>query len=512
MYDYNTEINDLKQTIMLANQQFEDIQNNGEKAKSQGFFNNLEAQTFQLHNFLEPYENFINRLIQKLENLNNVNNDITNHVLNIIKSASEAEFIFVLSIDNQENWSIKQHSDFSENIDKDFYFNTLKLDIVPNISRLSIFNPAYHGIYRLHEDKSGAVKAFVVVPLKSLPQAEVIVVCGIAKDSYFLGDAFGQILSSFYHASNKFPLSPALVEACILDDIKKDFGFVALSLYERRFKLFYERLQKMIVYFEPVLHLDADELFISGWEALARDPDTLTAPVDLFQAAEIWGTRFSIELDQYFLITATKSYQEARKKIKENRAKDIAPLSVNVYPDSLIRSAYFETVRQILKEKVITPRNLILEISEKAELPQYKSGVRLECPLTFFKSKLLEYVKELKIRFAIDDFGVGYASVSRLAGLSPSHVKIDRDILYYQPCDIIIHFVHELVGANNLNPSKVIVEGIDETTPISLYRLKQLGVNYIQGHIVGKPKPEIYRLSQEKYEILRRLILGKDQK
>ncbi|NJL09497.1 MAG: EAL domain-containing protein [Calothrix sp. SM1_7_51] len=438
-----------------------------------------------------------------------IKDDITNHVLNIIREASEAEFIVLLGIDKSDNWEIKQHSEFSQNTDKDFDFNSLSIDILPTLSRLSIFNPAYHGIYRLHEDKNGIAKAFIVVALKNLPQAEVIVVCGIPKNSYLLGDAFGRIISSFYRASHKFVLSPALVEACILDDLKKDFGFLALSLYERRFQLFYERLQEMIVYFEPVLHLDADELFISGWEALARDPETLVAPTDLFEAAQMWGTRFSIELDQYFLMTATASYQEARKKAKQNRAKDIVPLSVNVYPDSLIRTAYFETVRQIIKDKVITPRNLILEISEKAELPQYKSGIRLDSPLTFFKKKLLEYVKELKIRFAIDDFGVGYASVSRLAGLNPSHVKIDRNILYHQHCDVIIKFVHELVGVNNLNPSNVTVEGIDESSPISLYRLKELGVNYIQGHIVGKPKPEIYRLSQEKYELLRQLILGK---
>jgi len=361
----------------------------------------------------------------------------------------------------------------------------------------------------LHEDKNGVIKAFVLVPLKGLPQAEVIVVCGIPQDSYLLGDVYGRILASFYHAYHKLSLKPPLVEAAILDDLKRDFGFVAAHLYERRFQLFCDRLQRMIVYFEPVLHLDADDLFISSWEALARDPETLTAPVDLFQAAEMWGVRFTIELDQYFLRTASASYQEARNKSKLNRSDQVAPLSVNVYPESLIRTAYFETVRQVIKDKTISPRNLILEISEKAELPQFNDGSRLPDPLRFFKNKLLEYVNQLHIRFAIDDFGVGYASVSRLAGLQPSHVKIDRNILYHQSSDVIIRFVHELVGANNLNPSHVIVEGIDETTPITLHHLKELGVNYIQGHIIGKPSPEIYRLSKEKYDDLKKLILEK---
>ncbi len=502
---------------MVTKQKLEVIKNDnfGEiklgRAKPSGDIYKLEAPTFQLRNFLEPYENFIRNLIQQFTNLVNenlnINSEITHQILNIIRQTSEADFVFILGIDNQDNWYVKSNSNLPKSIDNSFYFNTFNSHILPTVSLVAIFNPAYHGIYRLHEDKNGIKKAFVLIPLKGLPQAEVIVVCGIPQDSYLLGDVYGRILSSFYHASHKLSFNAALVEAAIIDDLKKDFGFVAAHLYERRFQLFCERLQKMIVYFEPVLHLDADELFISSWEALARDPETLTAPVDLFQAAEMWGPRFTIELDQYFLRTATASYQEARKRSKQNRSEDITPLSVNVYPESLIRTAYFETVRQVLKDKAITSRNLILEISEKTELPQFNNGSRLKSPLTFFKSKLLEYVKQLQIRFAIDDFGVGYASVSRLAGLNPSHVKIDRNILYHQPCDIIIRFVHELAGANNLNPSNVIVEGIDETTPISLHRLKEIGVNYIQGHIVGKPSPEIYRLSKEKYDDLKKLIL-----
>lgn len=509
-----------KTNYMTTPKELEDSQNNKftainlGKIHTSGDLYNLEAPIIQLRNFLEPYEFFIKDLIHQFTDLVKEQPKIepaaiTQYILNIIRQTSAADLVFILGIDKQNKLYIKYHSEPSPNIDRSFYFNTFNSHILPTISQVAIFNPAYHGIYRVHEDKNGERKAFVLIPLKGLPQAEVIVVCGIPQDSYLLGDIYGRILSSFYQAAHKLLHSPVLVEAVILDDLKKDFGFVAAHLYERRFQLFCDRLQKMIVYFEPVLHLDADELFISSWEALARDPDTLTAPIDLFQAAEMWGPRFTIELDQYFLKTATSSYQEARKQSKQNRSKEIAPLSVNVYPESLIRTAYFETVRQVLQEKTITSRNLILEISEKTEIPQFNEGVQLKSPLTFFKKKLLEYVSQLKIRFAIDDFGVGYASVARLAGLNPSHVKIDRNILYHQPCDVIIRFVHELVGANNLNPSNVIVEGVDETTPISLHRLHEIGVKYIQGHIVGKPSPDIYRLSKEKYDDLRRLILEK---
>ena len=71
--------------------------------------------------------------------------------------------------------------------------------------------------------------------------------------------------------------------------------------------------------------------------------------------------------------------------------------------------------------------------------------------------------------------------------------------------------MHQIVKDNNLYPPNVIVEGVDETTPINLHKLKQLGVTYVQGHIVGKPQPEVYRLSQEKYQELKKIILGESR-
>ena len=466
-----------------------------------------QLQVNYLPSFLEPFESLIENLISKLSQTNLPDSfELETHILDIIREVSEADFVFILTNDNLDNCFVKSQSNLSPNIDKHAYRNTLNTKIFPLISLESVFNPSHYGTYKIHEHENVSTHAFVMIPLKMPPKAELMVICGLPQNSFLLKNIYGRILSSFYYNSQKL-LQPALIEAAIIDDLKKDFGFVSEYLYERRFQLFCERLQTMVVYFEPVICIDANEFFISGWEALARDTKTLTAPVDLFQAAELWGSRFKVELDQYFLRVAAKSYKEARKS-KQRRLSDVVPLSVNVYPESLIKTAYFETVREVLEEDIISPRNLILEISEKSELPQSEHGVNLDNPLIFFKTKLLEYVHEFNIRFAIDDFGVGYASVSRLAGLNPCHVKIDREILYHQSNELIIDFVHQIVKDNNLYPPNVIVEGVDETTPIDLYNLKQLGVTYVQGHIVGKPQPEVYRLSQEKTEELKKMILG----
>lgn len=462
-----------------------------------GIFN---QQAKYLHSHLEYYEDFIDKLIVKFKSNTHSSASIT--ALNAIVAASLASNCFILE-NHESTWGVKSQSDYTEIEVKDCE-DVITHRILPIINDEYVFNPAQFGIYSRYDDNQGTSKIFVALPIKTAQKAEIIVVCGLVVSEY-LTEVFGKIISSFYQASLLYN-EVELIEATILDSLKFNYGFVSSSLYNRRVDLFSQRLKQMVMYFEPVLHIEPDDLFISGWEALARNPINHTAPSDLFTAAELWGSNFTVALDQHFLNVATELYRHARKSV-QRRAGDVVPLSVNVYPESLMRIEYFETVKKLIKDKVISPRNLVLEISEKTDLPQVVDGIRLKNPLQNFKKQLLEYVIKLKIRFAIDDFGVGYASVSRLAGLNPSHVKIDRELLYSHSSDIIIRFVHDLVGANNLNPAKVIVEGIDETTPISLRSLREVGVSYIQGHLVGKPQPEVYRLSQDKYDDLKKRLL-----
>lgn len=463
--------------------------------KSVSVNHNIQSEVYYLHNYLENYEHLINKLITQFKLTNNSQNH--HEILEIIRYLSNANCVFIASNDNNF-W----HIDYQSSISEVEYYAFLEIFTENNIQLF--FNSTCHGVYQIYTYQNIS-QAFAIIPLQLQPEAQLMFVSGLSLESHFLTDIYGLIIASFYKASLKY-CSADLVEASIIDNLKKSFGFLPLSLMQKRFQLFCQRLQTMVIYFEPVIHLDPDDLFISGWEALARNPTNLTSPTDLFQTAELWGHKFITHLDQYFLTLATVSYREQRKKVKQNRPQDIAPLSVNVYPESLMQTEYLETTRQLINDKVISPRNLILEISEKTELPKFHNGVAIEAPLKFFKQKLLEYVKELKIRFAVDDFGVGYASISRLAGLNPPYVKIDREILTHEQSDVIIRFVRELVGANNLNPANVIIEGVEKTN-VSLYKLRQMGVSYIQGYIVSKPAPEIYRLSHEKAQEIKKLIL-----
>ncbi|MBC8074894.1 MAG: EAL domain-containing protein, partial [Chloroflexales bacterium] len=265
-------------------------------------------------------------------------------------------------------------------------------------------------------------------------------------------------------------------------------GYVSLPMYERQFSLFTQRLAQMTVFFEPIIFLSPDAPRISAWEALARDANTALAPVDLFQTAELWGTRFKLELDMYFLRKATDIYPIDPEQLLV-RKHALLPQSVNVYPESLIRTRYFETLKQIGAAGHMPLDSLFLEISEKSNVPAIEDAPRTQHSVEAFRERLFRYM-DLGVRISIDDFGVGYASSSRLSRLGPACVKIDRDAL----SDAYGHFTLSYVlGLARRMPghTQVIVEGFDSESAYSLRRLYELGVRYIQGHTYGPARSNI---------------------
>jgi EAL domain-containing protein (putative c-di-GMP-specific phosphodiesterase class I) len=223
----------------------------------------------------------------------------------------------------------------------------------------------------------------------------------------------------------------------------------------------------------------------------------------LFAAAEMWGDRFMVHLDSVLLRQAVSSYRDAYQHPSGRRQEDVRELSVNVYPPSLMEDEYFEAIRQVILDRLIQPEKLILEISEKLPLPKSPAP-----SIESFKKHLGRYVRDLKIGFSIDDFGAGHASVARLAGLNPSHVKIDRDLLYQErvPTEITLRFVLDLASSTRLRAPKVVVEGFDNSSPMTLGMLYGLGIRYVQGHIIGKASPQLHRLGKERSRYLRQLI------
>jgi EAL domain-containing protein (putative c-di-GMP-specific phosphodiesterase class I) len=473
-----------------------------------------------LPNALDVYEPLISQLVTKLGDDRHLmtllaardetdaqqvrNHKVRCQLLTVIRDTLAARSISVwhrkkVTADGMHDaWRSVAQSEGYGNAECDYFHQSVRSQVRDG----DIFSSYSYGTYQVIDDL-----LYVFVPLKSKEYLEFMAIALPQDNLSLLAEPLGIILATMYQLDDRSLSSPDLAEGAILDALKAAFQFVSPKLYDRRYRLFQERLQRMIVHYQPIVHLDP--FTITAWEALARDPEhNFSTPVDLFHAAELWGVQFTTELDLHFLKVATSTYHEQRSRFDRKRAcDDMIPLAVNVYPASLMREVYFEAVRQVMsRPHGISPGKLILEISEKSALPTVPwetHGPDYEA----FGKRLKQYLyHQIKVRFAIDDFGVGHASLSRLLGLKLDYVKIDPDVLRHSSAVTgrALQFVSEVLIEAGHYGSTVILEGVDDKCPVSLRDLKERGVSSVQGWLVDHATDRIYeRLSQEQYETLR---------
>ncbi|HSO13227.1 MAG TPA: EAL domain-containing protein, partial [Anaerolineales bacterium] len=448
---------------------------------------------------------FIDNLLAQVNSLDiSADEDVGPLLLNVVKNIYDAQFVSVIRIDNNKA-KMGYTSQFAtkagaDNVVAEFLGSQVLRVVNENKLPVGVLGITNEVKVSRSDAVNGIFEKNMIVLLRSGPVSDFLVVYGISAPGLpFIGEAYATILKSLYTHTNELnvKLSYSELKASVLDDLKATYNFVPLDLYEERFELFRTSLMKTHVVFEPILYLDPVFLDIFGWEALARVGDATHAPVHLFRAAEMWGTRFMIELDKHMIRMATHSY---RNLINERGIKpsQIPALSVNVYPASLIRRAYREEVEELISsEKILPGDKLVLEISEKLPIV---TDMPLNEPdaLREFKRHLTHYTSAHRINFAIDDFGVGYSSVSRLASISPFYVKIDRDVLLRKDfCELTLDYVKRMVEINKTSSPVIVIEGFDGSTAmaVTLRQIFENGIKYVQGYVVGRAGPELYDLS-----------------
>jgi EAL domain-containing protein (putative c-di-GMP-specific phosphodiesterase class I) len=92
------------------------------------------------------------------------------------------------------------------------------------------------------------------------------------------------------------------------------------------------------------------------------------------------------------------------------------------------------------------------------------------------------------VTLALDDFGVAYSSLSRLADLPVRWIKVDRSFLRDVPTnDAAAALLQSILGLIDALGLSSIVEGVE--TEEHLRHLLDLGVTAAQGYYLAPPMP-----------------------
>ncbi|SDX05938.1 putative bifunctional diguanylate cyclase/phosphodiesterase [Thiocapsa roseopersicina] len=150
-------------------------------------------------------------------------------------------------------------------------------------------------------------------------------------------------------------------------------------------------------------------------------------------------------------------------------------LSINLSASAMDDPLLLTDLRHLLEKHRIAPERISFEVTETAAINSLLNATRL-----------MRGMQELGCRFALDDFGSGYASYAYLRKLPVDEVKIDgafvRDIAK-NPEDRI--FVKAITDMAHGMGKRVIAEFVENAEILAI--LKGLGVDDAQGYHFSKP-------------------------
>ena len=245
---------------------------------------------------------------------------------------------------------------------------------------------------------------------------------------------------------------------------------------EQRFALEVDlRLALAANQFELYYQAQIDEAgALTGAEALLRwrHPERgMVAPDDFIPLAESAG--LIVDIGRWVFESAC---HQLAAWSRHDSSRELQ-LAVNVSAREFRDPGFLEHVKAILKQTGADPKHIRMELTESMVLDNIAENL-----------EKMQGLQSLGIGFALDDFGVGYSSLSYLTQLPLDTLKIDRSFVTHLPDshnDAVI--AQTIISMSKSLGLKVIAEGVE--TQAQRDFLAQHGCSIYQGYLLGRPMP-----------------------
>jgi len=213
----------------------------------------------------------------------------------------------------------------------------------------------------------------------------------------------------------------------------------------------------------------------TGFEALMRwtSPELgEVSPAVFIPVAEETGL-----IHAFGALALRDACAQARRWLDEGHSDVV--VSVNVSARQFYGHTLVKTVREALRMADLPPSHLDLEITETALMGAEGEVI-----------DILKDLHDLGVSLSLDDFGVGYASLSQLKRLPIHKLKIDRSFVMGIPndCDDAA-IITAIVGMAEALGLSVVAEGVETRDQQSF--LTALGCQRGQGYLFGRPGPAV---------------------
>jgi diguanylate cyclase (GGDEF)-like protein/PAS domain S-box-containing protein len=210
-----------------------------------------------------------------------------------------------------------------------------------------------------------------------------------------------------------------------------------------------EKEEFQLVY-QPQIDLQKREMV--GLEALLRwnSPFGIVSPAEFIPIAEETG--LILPIGEWVIDEACR-----QMKTWENEGLPRVKVSVNVSARQFKDPALSRKVKSILVKYQINPADFEIEITESVMMNIEES------------SKVIEEIKALGVKMAIDDFGAGYSSLNVIKNVEIDTLKIDKSLID----DVTSNhrnfsILTAIIGVGKSLQTDIVVEGIETAEQVGL--------------------------------------------
>ena len=156
-----------------------------------------------------------------------------------------------------------------------------------------------------------------------------------------------------------------------------------------------------------------------------------------------------------------------------HRAGTPIGVAVNVSPLQLALPDFGCDLIDMVAAAGLDPTRVTLEITETVPIENLASATSALAPL-----------RDAGMVVAIDDYGAGYSSLSRLDDLGAGELKIDRSLLQSES-EATARHLSDVVEFAHDRSIRVVAEGVERAEHLQLAR--DLGCDRAQGFLLGRP-------------------------
>lgn len=200
------------------------------------------------------------------------------------------------------------------------------------------------------------------------------------------------------------------------------------------------------------------EMLIRG-----KGPFAQMSPMDIVQRGY---DRAGLEFDLTVLDAALAA---------AGRLRPTTRLGVNIRPCTLNEPGFIRALKAMLVRRRIAPDRLVLELVE------FHGPVRLA-----LARRTLHQLRRMHVMVALDDFGPGHPNLDVLAEGLVDFVKLDRSLVSALGRSAghtgVLQGIAALAAKTGIT---LVAEGIE--TPAQLIALRRLGIEWMQGFLLGRP-------------------------